>query len=169
MWQIISAIYCWFSLSLSECKKRKEKSDLNIMVPPEGDFSGGSVVKNPLANAGDAGSIPGSGRSPGEGNGNPLQHFCLENPMDRGAWWAAAHGVANSRTRLSYLPFTFTVGERKSELGGQNRKRSPKWRRLEDRQRREKSLERAQRENLQTCCGNLKWNKHTPFLTDDGC
>ena len=119
-------------------------------------FPGGSVVKNPPAHAGDPGSIPGSGRSPGEGNGNPLQHFCLENPMDRGAWWAAAHGVAKSRTRLSYLPFTFTVGERKSELGGQNRKRSPKWRRLEDRQRREKSLERAQRENLQTCCGNLK-------------
>ena len=47
------------------------------MVPPEGDFPGGSVVKNPLANTGDAGSIPGSGRSPGEGNGNPLQYSCL--------------------------------------------------------------------------------------------
>ena len=47
-------------------------------------FSGGSVVKNPPANAGDAGAIPGSGRSPGEGNGNPLQYSCLENPMDRG-------------------------------------------------------------------------------------
>ena len=47
-------------------------------------FSGGSVVKNPPANAGDAGAIPGSGRSPGEGNGNPLQYPCLENLMDRG-------------------------------------------------------------------------------------
>ena len=46
---------------------------------------GSSVVKNPLANAGDMGSIPGSGRSPGEGNGNPLQYSCLENPMDTGA------------------------------------------------------------------------------------
>ena len=49
------------------------------------DVPGGSVVKNPPANAGDTGSIPGSGRSPGEGNGNPLQYSCLENPMDRGA------------------------------------------------------------------------------------
>ena len=48
-------------------------------------FPGGSVVKNPPVNAGDAGLIPGSGRSPGEGNGNPLQYSCLENPMDRGA------------------------------------------------------------------------------------
>ena len=49
-------------------------------------------------NAADPGSIPGSGRSPGEGNGNPLQYSCLENPMDRGAWWATIHGVAKSRT-----------------------------------------------------------------------
>ena len=52
-------------------------------------------------NAGDLGSIPGSGRSPGEGNGNPLQYSCLENPMDGAAWWAAVHGVAKSWTRLS--------------------------------------------------------------------
>ena len=57
-------------------------------------FPGGSVVKNLPANAGDVGSIPGSGRSPGEGNGNPLQYSCLENPMDRGAWQATVHGVA---------------------------------------------------------------------------
>ena len=49
-------------------------------------FPGGSVVKDPLVNAGDGESIPGSGRSPGGGNGNPLQYFCLENPMGRGAW-----------------------------------------------------------------------------------
>ena len=59
------------------------------------------MVKNPPANAGDEGSIPGSGRSPGEGNGNPLQYSCLENPMDRGAGWAIIHGVAKSQTRLS--------------------------------------------------------------------
>ena len=50
--------------------------------------------------------IPGSGRFPGEGNGNPLQYYCLENPMDRGAWWATVHGVAKSRKQLS--DFTFT-------------------------------------------------------------
>ena len=52
-------------------------------------------------NAGDLGSIPGSGRSPGEGNGNPLQYSCLENPMDRRAWWATVHGVTKSWTCLS--------------------------------------------------------------------
>ena len=52
---------------------------------------------------GDLGSIPGSGRSSGEGNGKPLQYPCLENPMDQGAWWATVHGVAKSRTRLSYF------------------------------------------------------------------
>ena len=51
------------------------------------------MVKNPPANAGDAGSIPEYGRSPGEGNGNPLQCSCLGYPMDRGAWWATVHGV----------------------------------------------------------------------------
>ena len=51
-------------------------------------FSGGSEVKASACNAGDLGLIPGLGRSPGEGNGNPLQYSCLENPMDRGAWWA---------------------------------------------------------------------------------
>ena len=51
------------------------------------------MVKNPLANAGDMGSVLGLGRSPGGGNGNPLQYSCLGNPMDRGAWWATVHGV----------------------------------------------------------------------------
>ena len=56
----------------------------------------GSVVNNLPANAGDTGSIPGSGKSPGEGNGNPLQYSCLGNLMDRGTWWATVHGVAKS-------------------------------------------------------------------------
>ena len=59
------------------------------------------VVKNLPANAGDLGSIPGSGKSPGGGLGNPLQYSCLENPMDRGAWQATVHGVAQSQTQLS--------------------------------------------------------------------
>ena len=56
-------------------------------------FPGGSVVKNPPANVGDVSSIPGSGKSPGKGNGNPSQHSALENSMDRGAWQAAVHRV----------------------------------------------------------------------------
>ena len=59
---------------------------------------GGSEVTASASNAGDPGSIPGSGRSPGEGNGNPLQYSCLKNPMDRGAWQATVHGVAKSWT-----------------------------------------------------------------------
>ena len=59
------------------------------------------TLKNLPANAGDPGSIPGLGRSPGGGHGNPLQYSCLQNPMDRGAWWATVHGVTKSQTRLS--------------------------------------------------------------------
>ena len=61
-------------------------------------FPGGSDGKVSACNAGDPGLIPGSGRSSGEGNGNPLQYSCLENPMNREAWWATVHGVAKSRT-----------------------------------------------------------------------
>ena len=63
-------------------------------------FPGEAVIKNPPANAGDMGSISGSGRFPGERNGNPLQYSCLENPMDRGAWRAAVHRVAKSHAGL---------------------------------------------------------------------
>ena len=62
--------------------------------------------KASVYDVGDSGSIPGSGRFLGEGNGNPLQYYCLENPMNRGAWQATVHGVAKSRTQLS--DFTFT-------------------------------------------------------------
>ena len=64
-------------------------------------FPGSAVVKNPFASARDgrdSSLIPGLGRSPGEGNGNPVQYSCLGNPMGKGAWWAIAHGVANSGT-----------------------------------------------------------------------
>ena len=57
-------------------------------------FPHSSISKESACNAGDPGSIPGSGKFPGEGNGNPLQYSCLENPMDRGAWWATVHGIA---------------------------------------------------------------------------
>ena len=73
-------------------------------------FPGGSVIKNPPANARDSGSILGSGISPGEGNGNPLQCSCLENPLDRGAWWATVHV---GRKRAPYdLATEHTVGSR---------------------------------------------------------
>ena len=65
--------------------------------------------KESTCNAGDPGLIPGSGRPPGEGNGNLLWYSHLENPMDRGAWWATVHGVAKSQTRLSDFTFTFIV------------------------------------------------------------
>ena len=68
-------------------------------------FPGGSDSKASAYNAGDPDSIPGSGRSPGEGNGNPLQYSCLENPMDGGAWLATVHGVAKNLTR----PSDFTI------------------------------------------------------------
>ena len=64
-------------------------------------FPGGSEVKASACNVGDPGSVPGSGKSPGEGNGNPLHYSCLENPMDRGAWRAIVHGVIKSQTQLS--------------------------------------------------------------------
>ena len=64
----------------------------------------GIVVKNPPANAGDMGLIPGSGRSPGEESGNLFQYFCLRNPRDRGAWWAIVHGVTRVKTNLVTKP-----------------------------------------------------------------
>ena len=63
-------------------------------------FPDGSGVKNPPAKAGDAGLMSGSGRSPGGGNGNPLQYSCWDNTMNRGAWRATVHAVAKSQTRL---------------------------------------------------------------------
>ena len=69
-------------------------------------LGGGSAGKEPACNAGDLGSIPGLGRSPGEGNGYPLQYSGLEDSMDRGAWQATVHGVARSRTQRVTLTFT---------------------------------------------------------------
>ena len=74
---------------------------------PSIGFPGGSEVKASACNAGELGSIPGSGRSPGKGNGNPLQYSCLEKPMGGGAGWATVHGVTKSQTRLSNFTFHF--------------------------------------------------------------
>ena len=73
-----------------------------------GETPGGSDGKASIYNAGDPGSIPGWGRSSGEGNGIPLQYSCLENPMDRGALWATVHEVAKSRTQPSDFTHTHT-------------------------------------------------------------
>ena len=74
------------------------------------------MVKNPPANAGDTGSIPGSGRSPGEGNGNPLQNSCLENPMDRGAWRATVHGVTKESDSTYQLNYRLLRGKTAQHL-----------------------------------------------------
>ena len=78
-------------------------------------FPGTSDSKGSAHNAGDQGSIPGLGRSPGEGNGNPLQCSCLENSMDGGAWWATVHGITKSRTRQR-IHFQFTVSKVQSDF-----------------------------------------------------
>ena len=74
-----------------------------------GGFVGGSDGKESTCNAGDTGSIPGSGRSPGEGNDNPLQYSCLESPMGREAWWATVHGATKSCMQLSTHTHTHTL------------------------------------------------------------
>ena len=72
----------------------------DILLEYQG-FPGGSEGKESAHSAGDPGLIPRSGRPPREGNGYPLQYSCLENPMDRGAWWTAVHGISKSQTQLS--------------------------------------------------------------------
>ena len=74
-------------------RKRNKGSNNSCATTEYHGFPGGLVVKNPLPNAGDTGSIPGWGRSPGEGNGNPLQYSYMGNPVDRGTWWAIVHEV----------------------------------------------------------------------------
>ena len=85
-------------------KSPKKTNKKNRMFTVEKSFPGGAVVKNlpaDVGNARDVGLIPGSERSPGEGNGNPLQYSCLENSMNRGSWWTTVHEVAKSQTGLS--------------------------------------------------------------------
>ena len=76
-----------------------------LLLTSHRGFTGGLDSKESACHAGDLGFIPGSGRSPGEGNGNLLQYSCLENSMDRGAWWAIVHGAAKNWTQLSDFRF----------------------------------------------------------------
>ena len=102
---------CPLYLMSSEKKKRRRRipsiiphvtfAAFSIPYRAWWGFPGGSVGKESACNAGYPGLIPGLGKSPGERNGNPFQYFCLENPMDRGAWWATVHVVAKSQTQLS--------------------------------------------------------------------
>ena len=101
---------CWKGQSEGANTGQKWKKSEKWMGLP-----GGSDGKASACNVGDPGSIPGSGRSPGGGNGNPLQHSCLQNSMDGGAWWATVHGVAKSWTRLS--DFTFNLNLKMTILG----------------------------------------------------
>ena len=101
-WHEIILFTCWGACVASRSKFDKTLKYFVIIYQGKGGFTGGSVVKNLLANAGDMGSIPGWGRSLGGGHGNPLQYSCLENPMDRGTWWATVHGITKSQTRLSH-------------------------------------------------------------------
>ena len=80
------------------------------------NFLAGSVVKNMPANAGNSGSIPGLGRSPGEGNGNPLQYSCLGNLMDRGAWQDAVYGVAKESDTTKRQPVKCYLKKKKVQL-----------------------------------------------------
>ena len=93
-WRILVGYSPW------GCKESDMTKQLHVLYRSKRP-SGGSVVKNPPVNARDVGSTPGSGRSPGEGNDNPLQYSCLENSMDRGAWWDIVYGAAKSWTQLS--------------------------------------------------------------------
>ena len=100
-YELCNTVYMMIN-SLTECCIMRHDVKLVTRCIHHKGFPGGSVVKNPPANAEDAGSIPESGRSPGEGNGNPLQYSCLgRNPMAREAWWAIVHEVAKSWTLLS--------------------------------------------------------------------
>ena len=106
LWELVMDREAWCAVIHGVAKSRTQLSDwTELKLSDERvlnlGFPGGSVVKNLPTNAGDMGSIPGSGRSLGVRSSNPLQHSCLDNPMDRGAWQATVHGVTKSRTRLS--------------------------------------------------------------------
>ena len=90
-------------------------------------FPVGSDSKESTCNAGDPGFVPGLGRYPGGENGNPLQYSCLENPMDRGSWWAAAHGIAKSWPQLSDFTFIDTIGLPRWLSGKESACQSRRW------------------------------------------
>ena len=109
---IIKSAFIWLNvqwrLKIFILKEKCRKSILFFFKLGYSCFPGGSDSKESACNAGDLDSIPGLGRSPGEGNGYPLQYSYMDNPMDRGTWHAAVHGVTKSQTRLSDQHFDFS-------------------------------------------------------------
>ena len=97
------SVWCGVRLVASKVNQ----SDINSGCVLDRGFPGGSDGKESACNAGDLGSSPGSGKSPGEGNGYPLQYVCLGNPMDRGTWWATVYGAAKSWIQLSDYHYRF--------------------------------------------------------------
>ena len=91
---------CWMEMNERSFEPVNTASVFSISFPSVTSLVA-QMVKHLAYNAGDLGSIPGSGRSSGKGNGNPLQYSCLENPMDGEAWWTTVHGVSKSGTQLS--------------------------------------------------------------------
>ena len=95
------------SPALKICPARRAQSTFCLITFTLPAFPGGAVINNPPADAGEAGSIPGSGGSPGGGNGYPRRSSCLENPMNREAWQATVHGVVKGRAQLTKQKWTF--------------------------------------------------------------
>ena len=106
----------WWATVNGVAKSRTLLSDFTFFVAPEG-FPDGATVKNLPADTGDTSLIPGLGRSPGKGSGNPLQYSCLENPMDRGGWQATVHGVVSGSFHFQFCLFRLSVSSSSVSFG----------------------------------------------------
>ena len=113
---------------------------------------GGSDGKESTCNAGDTGLIPGSGRSPGRGHGNPVQYSCLENPMDRGDWWTTVHSVAKSLTQLKQLSMHIRKADTMGRAEQKERTESAKHRRKSRRAWREQGIHHSHTHVLDVSC-----------------
>ena len=111
--KVMSPLFNMLSRLVIAFLPRSKHLLISWLQSPSVDLPFSSDGKESACKAGDPGSIPGSGRSPGEGNDNPAQYSCLENPMDGGAWWDIVHGVAKSQTRLSdFTHFAFLINSK---------------------------------------------------------